>query len=202
VTSWNKAAERIFGYTAPEMIGQSIMCLAVPGHGDEMMEILERIRRGERVDHYEAMRRHKDGAILHISLSVSPIYDGDGRLIGTSRVSRDITGAKKAEATLKQSEARLQELNAELLHVSRLSAMGQVAAVVAHELNQPLTVITNYMEAARALLDHGGDLALPRIGSAMDRASEQAIRAGQIIQRLRGSCRAATASGGSRQYRH
>jgi PAS domain S-box-containing protein len=128
VTSWNKAAERIFGYTAPEMIGQSIMCLAVPGHGDEMMEILERIRRGERVDHYEAMRRHKDGAILHISLSVSPIYDGDGRLIGTSRVSRDITGAKKAEATLKQSEARLQELNAELLHVSRLSAMGQVAA--------------------------------------------------------------------------
>jgi two-component system sensor kinase FixL len=84
------------------------------------------------------------------------------------------------------SEARLQELNAELLHVSRLSAMGQVAAVVAHELNQPLTAITNYMEAARALLDRGGDLALPRIGSAMDRASEQAIRAGQIIQRLRG----------------
>jgi C4-dicarboxylate-specific signal transduction histidine kinase len=86
-----------------------------------------------------------------------------------------------------------------MLSVSRIRSARP--SVVAHELNQPLTVITNYLEAARALLDHGGDLALPRIGSAIDRASEQAIRAGQIIQRLRGSCRAATASGGSRQNR-
>jgi two-component system sensor kinase FixL len=186
VTTWNKAAEQIFGYTAPEMIGQSILRLAVPGQSDEMIEILGRIKRGERVHHYETMRRHKGGAILHISLSVSPIYDADGRLIGASKVSRDITAAEKAEAALKESEARLLELNAELLHVSRLSAMGQMAAMVAHELNQPLTAITNYTEAARALLDRGGDLPLPRISNAMDRASEQAIRAGQIIQRLRG----------------
>jgi len=75
---------------------------------------------------------------------------------------------------------------AELLHVSRLSAMGQVAAMLAHELNQPLTAISNYMEAARVLLDRGGELPLSRIGSAIDRAGEQAVRAGQIIQRLRG----------------
>jgi two-component system sensor kinase FixL len=186
VTTWNKAAEGIFGYTASEMIGQSILRLAVPGQSDEMIEILGRIKRGERVHHYETMRRHKGGAILHISLSVSPIYDADGRLIGASKVSRDITAAKKAEASLKESEARLLELNAELLHVSRLSAMGQMAAMVAHELNQPLTAITNYTEAARALLDRGGDLPIPRISNAMDRASEQAVRAGQIIQRLRG----------------
>lgn len=186
VTTWNKAAEGIFGYTASEMIGQSILRLAVPGQSDEMIEILGRIKRGERVHHYETMRRHKGGAILHISLSVSPIYDADGRLIGASKVSRDVTAAKKAEAALKESEARLLELNTELLHVSRLSAMGQMAAMVAHELNQPLTAITNYTEAARALLDRGGNLPLPRISHAMDRAGEQAVRAGQIIQRLRG----------------
>jgi len=186
VTSWNKAAERIFGYSAEEMIGKSILCLAVPGHGDEMLEILNRIKRGERVDHYETTRRHKDGIILHISLSVSPIYDPDSRLIGASKVSRDITAAKNAEIALKQSETQLQEMHAELLHVSRLSAMGQVAAMLAHELNQPLTAISNYMEAARVLLDRGGDLPLSRIGSAIDRAAEQALRAGQIIQRLRG----------------
>jgi PAS domain S-box-containing protein len=186
VTSWNKAAERIFGYTSEEMIGQSILRLAVPEHGDDMIDILDRIRRGERVHHYETMRRHKNGTILHTSLSVSPIYDPDGRLIGASKVSRDITAAKNAEMALRQSEARLQELHAELLHVLRLSAMGQVAAMLAHELNQPLTAIINYMEAARALLDRGGDLSLSRIGNAIDRAGEQAVRAGQIIQRLRG----------------
>jgi len=186
VTSWNKAAERIFGYTAEEMIGQSILGLAVSEHGDDMIDIRHRIRRGERVHHYETTRRHKNGTILHTSLSVSPIYDTDGQLIGASKVSRDITAAKNAEMTLKQSEARLQEMHAELLHVSRLSAMGQVAATLAHELNQQLTAISNYMEAAQALLDRGGDLPLSRIGNAIDRASEQAVRAGQIIQRLRG----------------
>ncbi len=75
VTGWNKAAERTFGYTAEEMIGQSILSLAVPDRVDDMTEILNRIRRGERVSHYETMRRHKDGAILDVSLSVSPIYD-------------------------------------------------------------------------------------------------------------------------------
>jgi two-component system sensor kinase FixL len=77
-------------------------------------------------------------------------------------------------------------MHAELLHVSRLSAMGQVAAMLAHELNQPLTAISNYMEAARALLNRGGDLPLSRIGNAIDRAGEQVVRAGQIIQRSRG----------------
>src|ERR1700751_1505574 len=103
-----------------------------------MTEIINRIKRGERVDHYETMRRHKNGATLHVSLTVSPIYDADGRLIGASKVSRDISAAKRAEAALTESQTRLQELHSELLHVSRLSAMGQMAAMVTHELNQPL----------------------------------------------------------------
>jgi PAS domain S-box-containing protein len=125
VTSWNRAAERIFGYPATEMIGQSILRLAVAGHADDMMGILNRIIRGERVDHYETSRRRKDGTSVQVSLSVSPIYDVDGRLIGASKMARDITASKMAEAALRESETRLQELNAEFLRVSRLSAMGR-----------------------------------------------------------------------------
>ena len=186
ITSWNKAAERVFGYTAAEMIGQSIFRLAVPAHDDDITEILNRIKRGEGVDHYETTRRHKSGATLHISLTVSPVYDADGKLIGASKVARDITETKRAEAALQESQTRLQALHSELLQVSRLSAIGQMAAMVTHELNQPLTAINNYMEAASALLDRGGDLPLARLRSAVARAGEQANRAGQIIQGLRG----------------
>jgi PAS domain S-box-containing protein len=78
VTSWNKGAERIFGYTAEEMIGQSTSRFAIPGQRNDMLDILDRIKRGERVHHYETMRRRKDGAAVHVSLSVSPIHDSDG----------------------------------------------------------------------------------------------------------------------------
>lgn len=88
VTSWNRVVERIFGYPATEMIGQSILRLAMAGHADDMMGILNRIKRGERVDHYETSRRRKDGVRVHVSLSVSPIYDVDGRLIGASKVAQ------------------------------------------------------------------------------------------------------------------
>jgi two-component system, LuxR family, sensor kinase FixL len=186
VTSWNKGAERIFGYAAAEMLGRSTAHFAIPGQPDDMVDILNRIKRGEHVYHYETKRLHKNGNIVHVSLSVSPLYNNDGRLVGAANLGRDVTEAKRAEAALDASQARLQELHAELLHVSRLSAMGQMAAMVAHELNQPLTAISNYMEAADALLGRGGDTQIPRIRDAIARASQQAIRAGQIIQRLRG----------------
>jgi two-component system sensor kinase FixL len=186
VTSWNTGAERIFGYSAEEMIGQSTSRFAIPGQRDDTLDILDRIKHGERVHHYETTRRRQDGAAVHVSLSVSPIYDTEGQLIAAANVGRDITAAKQAEATLRESQARLQELHAELLQVSRLSAMGQLAAMVAHELNQPLTAISNYMEAADALLGRAGDLPVARIRNSIARAGEQAIRAGQIVQRLRG----------------
>ena len=186
VTSWNKAAERTFGYAAAEMTGQPISRLAAPGYEAETMEILNRVRRGDPVEHYETLRRHKDGSVLHVSLTESPIYDADGHLVGASKVVRDITESKASEAALQASKARLQELHSELLHVSRLSAMGQMAAMVTHELNQPLTAIGNYMAAAMALLERGGDIPASRLRSLTERASEQALRAGQIIERLRG----------------
>jgi two-component system sensor kinase FixL len=185
VTSWNKAAERIFGYAADEMIGRSILRLAVPSHSDDMLEILNRIKRGERVNHYETKRQHKSGAVVHVSLSVSPIFDADGWLIGASKIARDITAAKEAETALKDAQAQSQELHAQLLHVSRLSAMGEMAAVLAHELNQPLTAISNYLEGVGVLFDRSGDVPLARVRTAVELAGEQAIRAGHIIQQLR-----------------
>jgi len=186
VVSWNSTAERTFGYAEAEMLGQSILKLAAPGYEVEMAGILDRIRRGGRIDHYETMRQHKDGSLLHVSLTESPVYDADGQLTGASKVLRDITAAKTAEAALRESQTRLQELHTELLHVSRLSAMGQMAAMITHELNQPLTAITNYMQAGTAILDLGNEVPVARVRSVMERAGEQALRAGQIIQRLRG----------------
>lgn len=98
VTSWNKGAEHIFGYTASEMIGKPISILAAPGRADEMPEILNKIRRGQCVDHYETTRRRKDGETIYISLTVSPIRDASGRIIGASKIARDITERKRAEA--------------------------------------------------------------------------------------------------------
>src|SRR5271163_3927639 len=89
VASWNKSAERIFGNTSDEMVGQSILRLAARGHGDEMIEILDRIKRGERVDHYETERRRRDGSLVYVSLTVSPIYDIANTLVGASKVARD-----------------------------------------------------------------------------------------------------------------
>ena len=121
----------------------------------------------------------------NISLSVSPIYDVSGRLVGVSKVARDVTRATRSETALKESQTRLQELQSELLHVSRLSAMGEMASALAHEVNQPLAAISNYMKGSRRLLAGIRDPVAPKIEEAMDKASEQAIRAGQIIRRLR-----------------
>jgi two-component system, LuxR family, sensor kinase FixL len=185
VTSWNKSAERIFGYTADEMVGQSILRLAASGAGDEMIEILNRIKRGQRVDHYETKRRRRDGSTVYVSLTVSPIRDIADKLVGASKVARDITASTLANAALRDSQARLQELNSELLHVSRLSAMGEMASALAHELNQPLAAISNYMKGSRRLLAASPAANVSQIEAALDKAAEQAIRAGQIIRRLR-----------------
>jgi PAS domain S-box-containing protein len=97
ITSWNKGAERIFGYTAAEAIGNPVSILAPSERLNEMPDILSKIRRGERVDHYETRRRRKDGTILDISLSVSPIRDLSDRIIGASKIARDISDRKRAE---------------------------------------------------------------------------------------------------------
>ena len=97
VTSWNRSAERLFGYAAEEMIGRPIALLAAPGREDEMPAILARIRRGERIDHLETVRRRKDGGLVEIALTVSPVRDRGGRIIGASKIARDISARRALE---------------------------------------------------------------------------------------------------------
>ena len=97
ITSWNRGAERLFGYTAEEVINQPVTLLIPPDRLDEEPNILERIRRGERVDSYETVRRRKDGSLIDISLSVSPLMDLNGRVVGASKIARDITEQKRAQ---------------------------------------------------------------------------------------------------------
>jgi len=107
IDSWNKGAERIFGYSAAEAIGRPIAMLAVPDRADEMPGILDRIKRGEQVEHFDTVRRAKDGRLVPISLTVSPIKDEDGEIIGASKIARDISERKRAEEALHEEKERL-----------------------------------------------------------------------------------------------
>src|SRR5438105_2646344 len=97
ITSWNPAAERIFGYTEAEAIGRSIRMIIPADRQDEEDEVLSRIRRGDRVDHYETIRRRKDGTLIPVSLTVSPIRSQSGTVVGASKIARDISERKRAE---------------------------------------------------------------------------------------------------------
>jgi PAS domain S-box-containing protein len=106
IQTWNKAAERIFGYMAQEAIGQSILLIIPPELHDEEKTILARLGRGERIDHYETVRRRKDGRLIDISLTVSPVRDAKGAIVGASKIARDITEQKQAQRVLYESEER------------------------------------------------------------------------------------------------
>lgn len=111
ITSWNRSAERVFGYTSAEAIGQPVATLLIPAdRQEEEPSILARLRRGERVDHFETKRRRKDGTLLDISLTISPVKDPSGRIIGASKIARDITHTKRLERILVASEARFRQL--------------------------------------------------------------------------------------------
>ncbi len=122
ITSWNKGAERIFGYSAEEAAGKPVSMLAPPDRTGEMREILERISKGERVANFETVRKAKNGALLNISLTVSPLHDANGRIVGASKIARDITQRKQAERQLALVNDQLAE---ELRGTRALHELGQ-----------------------------------------------------------------------------
>jgi PAS domain S-box-containing protein len=109
VISWNEGARRLFGYTAEEMVGQPLSRLIPSDRLDEEMTILARLRRGERVEHFETLRRHKDGSLVEVSVSISPIRDASGRIVGASKIARDVGARKCAQAAVDQANERLRE---------------------------------------------------------------------------------------------
>ncbi|WP_409997770.1 sensor protein FixL [Bradyrhizobium sp. SZCCHNRI3043] len=177
---FSSAAERMFGLTEAEAVGLDV---------SELMPEPDRSRHAGYLTRYHASRerriigigrivtgRRRDGTTFPMHLSIGEMQSG-GKPYFTG-FAHDLTEHQ-------QTQARLRELQSELFHVSRLSAMGEMASALAHELNQPLAAISNYMKGSRRLLAGSGDPNTPKIESAMDRAAEQAIRAGQIIRRLR-----------------
>ena len=184
----NAEAERYFGYSRAELLGQLVEMLVPERFRGDHPGLREAFFAAPRARPMGAGRElyglRKDGSEFPVEIGLNPIETEEGTMVLSAIV--DITERRAAEAALKQSQTQLQNLHAELLHLSRLSAMGQMAAMVTHELNQPLTAISNYMVAADTLLGHGSDLPITRIRDVIGRAGDQAIRAGHIIQRFRG----------------
>src|SRR4051794_8730577 len=306
VTAWNHGAETLFGYSEREMLGRLLLELVPSDQQEDAARIRERISHGSRVEHFETRRRRKDNTVIDVSLTVSPLRDQEGHLLGASIVAHDITDMKRAQIALQEREAhlrsvletvpdamifidshgimrsfsataerlfgytaaeaigrnvcilmpspyreqhdaylsrylatgvrriigrgrvvvgqrrdgstfpmelwvgemisgerhsftgfvrdlterqetqqRLQELQAELIHMSRFTAMGEMASTLAHELNQPLTAVASYLNGCRRLLDGSAHVHGLMLRDAIDHAADQTLRAGQIIRRLR-----------------
>jgi PAS domain S-box-containing protein len=138
ITSWNRGAERLFGYTAAEAVGRPITLIIPPERLDEEPAILERLRRGERVEHFETVRVAKDGRWLDISLTISPVRDAQGRIIGASKIARDITARKRAEAGLRERARLLREVAAAGLTIHSAGSLDSVLRVIAAEARRIL----------------------------------------------------------------
>jgi two-component system, LuxR family, sensor kinase FixL len=180
IQSFSTAAERLFGYVAGEVLGKNIAMMMPSPYRENHDGYLERyLRTGERriigIGRVVVGER-KDGSTFPMELAVGEMRSGAQRFF--TGFIRDLTERQ-------QTEARLQELQSELVHISRLTALGEMASTLAHELNQPLSAIANYMKGSRRLLEGNSDERSVMMRDAIDKAADQALRAGQIIRRLR-----------------
>jgi PAS domain S-box-containing protein len=158
ILSWNASAERMFGYSAAEAVGRSIRMIIPPDRQDEENSILERLRRGESIDHFDTVRITKDGKLIDISLTISPIRDATNRIIGASKVARDISAQKRAEQVLRDADRRKDEF----------------LATLAHELRNPLAPISNSLHILR--LADSSDPTVERVGEMMERQVNHMVR--------------------------
>jgi two-component system sensor kinase FixL len=180
IQSFSRAAERLFGYSADEVVGENVKMLMPSPYRENHDGYLGRyLATGERriigIGRLVVGER-KDGSTFPMELAVGEVKSGSRRFF---------TGFIRDLSERQETETRLQELQSELVHVSRLTAMGEMASALAHELNQPLSAIANYMKGSRRLLEGNTDERSGLLREAMDKAAEQALRAGQIIRRLR-----------------
>src|SRR5580698_1282584 len=165
ITSWNKSAERLFGYAAEEAVGQSITILIPPDRLDEEPQILTRLKHGERVDHFETIRKRKDGSMIDISLTISPVRDRSGNIVGASKVARDITENKKMTVELQRANAVLE----------------QFAYSASHDLQEPLRTVKIY---GQILIENLGDRLDPEARSALRFLQDGANRMETLVRDL------------------
>ncbi len=165
ITSWNAGAERIFGYKPSEIIGQSIKCLLPSELEQEEDEILLRIKKGETVEHFETKRKRRDGTIIDVSLAISPIKTAGGKIIGASKIARDITEKRRTESQLQQSQ--------------KLEAIGQLTGGIAHDFNNLLGVIIGNLDLLERQIPND-ETALKRVHT----AQKAATRGADLTRRL------------------
>jgi PAS domain S-box-containing protein len=164
IISWNKGAERLYGYSATEVIGRPISILIPPERPDELPQIMERLRRGERIDHFRTDRVRKDGERIEVSVTISPVLDEDGRVVGASAIARDVTEQERAVR-------------------EALAVREQFVAVAAHELRTPLTTVFARLQLAERRLrrpDYDRDAVLRDL--TLVRAGAEKLRA--LLERL------------------
>lgn len=207
VGSWNEGAGRLYGYSAEEMMGQSILQLIPEELQHEEEEILRKIRAGERIEHYETTRRKRNGETFEVSVTISPIRDESGKIIGASKIARDISNRKSMERQLVQSE--------------KLAATGRMAATIAHEINNPLESLVNliflarsnsgpeseahtYLLTAEAELERLSHIARQTLGFYRDTGSPAAVHLHQLMENVLSLYAAKLTNAGitiERQYR-
>ncbi len=175
ITSWNPAAEHMYGYTAQEVIGRPVSILVPPDHAHDINIIMARVSRGERVQHYDTVRKHKDGHRVHVSLTVSPIRDRLGQIVGATTMARDTTARRQQEEALSG--------------IDKLAAMGRMAASIAHEIRNPLEVSKNLTYLL--LHNQHSDLSTGEMVAILD---EQLTRMSEISSRTLSFVRRSTAT--------
>ncbi len=158
IRSWNRGAERLYGYTADEVIGKPVSLLIPADHPDELPVIMERLKKGERIEHFETIRVRKDGSKVDVSLSISPIETDAGRIIGASSIARDITESKRLHQQLQEADRRKDEF----------------LAILAHELRNPLAPMSNALQIVR--LAGANRAAAEQAGIVMERQLQQMVR--------------------------
>jgi two-component system sensor kinase FixL len=168
ITSWNRGAERVFGYSAGEVVGQPITIVIPEDRQSEEREILTRVGRGERIDHYETVRQRKDGSLIVVSLTVSPVKNAEGKIVGASKIARDITEQRRGQE--------------QIVTLAREATVGQLSASIAHEIRQPLAGILASAQAALRWLEKAN---VEEVRENLNGIVSDAQRANDIIKNLR-----------------